>query len=51
MPVTGEAICSTAGAIFPAVNMLDKALINATKSDFRYISSRLTDQRLTELNS
>ena len=26
MPVTGEAICSTAGAIAPAVNMLDKAL-------------------------
>ena len=26
MPVTGEAICSTAGAIAPAVNMLDEAL-------------------------
>ena len=27
MPVNGEAICSTAGAIAPAVNMLDKALV------------------------
>ena len=27
MPVTGKAICSTAGEIAPAVNMLDKALV------------------------
>ena len=33
MPVTGEAICSTAGAIAPAVNMLDKVLTRTRGKD------------------
>ena len=50
MPVTGEAICPTAGAIAPAVNMLDKVLAQCAframaYSDVKAVGTVIGDER------
>ena len=51
MPVTGEAICSTAGVIAPAVNMLDKTLHRSRETIHSFIAALQNTSRIFSLES